>query len=129
MTTLVPLDADAYARFCAGSLADPYPFFAQLRAEDPVHWSDALDSWVLTRHDDVFATLGDPRIGMDRIGALMASMPASQRASVRPLEEHIGHWLGFTDPPQHTRLRKIVSHTFTPQFAEAMAGPDPDRGR
>jgi cytochrome P450 len=116
------IDPASYARFCAGSLDDPYPFFADLRSADPVHWSEPLNSWVLTRHDDVFAIMSDPRVGMNRIGALMAGIPAEKRAAVRPLEVHIGHWLGFTDPPQHTRLRKIVSHTFTPRFAQAMSG-------
>ncbi len=116
------MDSDDYSRFCDGSLSDPYPFFARLRTEDPVHWSEALNGWVITRHDDAFGALSDPRIGMDRIGALMAAVPQHRRPALRPLEEHIGHWLGFTDPPQHTRLRRIVSHTFTPRFAQAMAG-------
>lgn len=47
-------------------IADPYPAFAALRARDPVHWSDALGGWVLTRYDDVKAALTDPRLSADR---------------------------------------------------------------
>jgi hypothetical protein len=109
-----------YAGFCAGTLQDPYPFFARLRARDPVHWSEPLNAWVLTRHDDIFAALSDTRLGYGRIGALMAPIAQDRRASLAPLEEHIGHWLGFTDPPQHTRLRKLVSGMFTPRLARDM---------
>ena len=42
-----------YDLFCDGRLADPYPFFRRLRSEDPVHHSERLDSWLLTRYDDV----------------------------------------------------------------------------
>ena len=40
---------------------DPYPVYHQLRAADPVHWSEIMGSWVLTRYDDVVATMRDPR--------------------------------------------------------------------
>ena len=39
---------------------DPYPYYRQLRAEAPVAWSQALGAWVLTRYEDVQATLHDP---------------------------------------------------------------------
>lgn len=41
--------------------ADPYPLYGRLREEDPVHWSEPLDAWVLTRYDDVVAVLKNPR--------------------------------------------------------------------
>lgn len=48
-------------------IADPYPVFHRLQAEDPVHWSERLGGWVLTRYVDVKATLNDPRMSADRI--------------------------------------------------------------
>ena len=41
-----------YRLFCRGRLADPYPLYHRLRSEDPVHWSEQANSWILTRYDD-----------------------------------------------------------------------------
>jgi cytochrome P450 len=95
----------AYAEFCEGRLADPYPLLAWLRANDPVHWSPVLSSWILTRYDDVVAGLLDPRFANDRIAASMAALPPELRETCAPLAVHISNWLGYTDPPKHTRLR------------------------
>src|SRR3990170_4556974 len=46
--------------------ANPYPMYARLRAEDPVHWSALMEAWVLTRYDDVAAVLTDSRFSADR---------------------------------------------------------------
>jgi cytochrome P450 len=45
--------------FTDAALADPYPQYAALRAEDPVHWSEKLRAWVLFRYDDVAAAFRD----------------------------------------------------------------------
>ena len=45
---------------------DPYPFYRALRAEDPVHFHELLQGWILTRHADVTAVLRDPRFSSDR---------------------------------------------------------------
>jgi cytochrome P450 len=39
--------------FTADVIADPYPYYGRLREEDPVHWNELYDLWVITRHDDV----------------------------------------------------------------------------
>jgi len=41
----------------AATRRDPFPLFRALRSEDPVHWSEALGGWVLTRYDDVRAAM------------------------------------------------------------------------
>lgn len=111
-----------YSLYCAGRLANPYPLFHQLSVEDPVHWSEELESWIITRYDDVSAGLRDPRLLSDRIAASMAALSESQRSKVEPLGEHISNWLGFTDAPKHTRLRRLISGVFTPKLAEDMRG-------
>jgi cytochrome P450 len=93
-------------------VADPYPTYRQLRAEDPVHHSP-LGFWVLTRYDDVVAALRDPRLAKEAIAAFVAArfgqpVPAT------------GLSMLDRDPPDHTRLRSLVSKAFTPRVVEAL---------
>jgi cytochrome P450 len=113
---------EAYARYCAGQLADPYPLFDRLRAAEPVHWSERLDAWLVTRYDDVLHGLTDPRLANDRAAAYMRALPVAMQSRYALLGEHIGNWLGFTDPPKHTRMRRLLSQAFTPRLAEGMRG-------
>ena len=113
---------EEYGLFCDGRLADPYPLFHRLRSEDPVHWSDRLNGWVLTRYDDVRAASRDPRFANDRASVNMSGLAEPERTRLAPLGEHVSNWLGFTDPPKHTRMRNLVSKSFTSELAEDM-GP------
>src|SRR5580693_5610307 len=92
---------EEYELYCEGRLDDPYPLFDQLRERNPVHWSERLSSWLITRYDDVYACLSDPRLASNRTSAYMRTLPEPQRTELQPLGEHISNWLGFTDPPKH----------------------------
>jgi cytochrome P450 len=94
--------------------ADPYPFYRQLREEDPVHQSP-LGIWVLTRYDDAVMVLRDPRFGREGLAELMEGRLGA--GSVRPANTRD---MLFRDPPDHTRLRALVSRAFTPRVVEAM---------
>jgi len=102
-------------------IADPYPVFAVLRDRDPVHWSDVLGGWVLTRYDDVKAALNDPRLSADRITPFMRHREASGQP-IPDLARLVGRWAVFTDPPAHTRLRGLMNRAFT-GGAVAALGP------
>jgi cytochrome P450 len=93
-------------------VADPYPTYHRLRAEDPVHHSP-LGFWVLTRYEDVVAALRDPRLAKEAIAAFVAA-----RLGVAPLG--IGLSMLDRDPPDHTRLRGLVSKAFTPRVVERL---------
>lgn len=114
--------SEDYRRYCEGRLADPYPLFRRLRSEDPVHWCEPLQGWLITRHDDVQAGFRDPRLASDRISLNMNAMPEPLRTQMCPLGNHVSNWLGFTDPPKHTRMRGLIMKVFTPRLAEQM-GP------
>ena len=116
------LELTDYELYCEGRLADPYPLLRRLREEDPIHWSERLGSWIVTRYDDLYALVNDPRLASDRSSAYMSVLPEPQQTNLRPLGEHISNWLGFTDPPKHTRMRKLVGKVFTPRLAENMSG-------
>jgi cytochrome P450 len=113
------IDSD-YQRFCVGSLDDPYPTLHRLRNEDPVHWSDPLQAWLLTRYDDVLAAHTDRRLVSGRIALNMAALPSEFRAKHQALGTHVSNWLGFTDPPKHTRMRRLVLKAFTPRVVQSM---------
>ena len=122
MTDTGPIAAqEDYRRYCEGRLADPYPLFHRLRREDPVHWCEPLEGWLVTRHDDVQAGFRDPRLSSDRISLNMNAMPEPLRTQMCPLGNHVSNWLGFTDPPKHTRMRGLIMKVFTPRLAEEMA--------
>ncbi len=99
---------------------DPYAYFAGLRASDPVHWAEANKAWLLTRYDDVVAAYADPRLSSDRVRPLLGVLPEQRRAEYGPMLETIGHWMVVTDPPAHTRLRKLANHAFRQQRVNAM---------
>jgi pimeloyl-[acyl-carrier protein] synthase len=93
-------------------VADPYPTYHRLRAEDPVHLSP-LGFWVLTRYEDVAAVLRDPRFAKE---AMMAAV--AKRFGIT--QGTFGLSMLDRDPPAHTRLRSLVSKAFTPKVVEAM---------
>jgi cytochrome P450 len=94
--------------------ADPYPFYRRLREEDPVHQSP-LGIWVLTRYDDTVMVLRDPRFGREGMAELLEARLGA--GAVRPANTRD---MLFRDPPDHTRLRALVSRAFTPRVVEAM---------
>ncbi len=99
------------------TLADPWPVFHRLQAEDPVHWSEILGGWVLTRYADVKAALNDPRFSADRITPFARSREVGD-ADLAALLRLIGLWAVFTDPPTHTRLRGLMNLAFTSRAVE-----------
>ena len=105
----------AYNPLSARTAQDPYPVYAALRARAPVHRSRLLNSWVFTRHADMAAILRDHRrFGNDpRKGTLSAR----QLAMLPPPHEYT---MLILDPPDHTRLRALVSKAFTPRTVSAL---------
>jgi cytochrome P450 len=93
--------------------ANPYPYYARLRESGPVHrvrGADGGEFWLIVGHEEARAALGDPRLSKSpaTIGVTMLD------------EQVIGPNLLVLDPPDHTRLRKLVSREFTPRRAEAL---------
>jgi len=105
-----------------GTIADPFPIFEHLRAEDPVHYSEPLGGWMLTRFDDVSAALRDPRLSSDRISPFMELLPDDERAEMGELWRSLSSWAVFSDPPNHTRLRALFQKAFTPRVVERIRG-------
>jgi cytochrome P450 len=102
--------------------ADPYPFYARLRAEAPVYrvvLPDKRPAWLLTRYDDVAAALKDERLVKDRANAMSREQLTKQPwapAFIRPIERN----MLCVDGPDHARLRALVHKAFTPRRIEDM---------
>ena len=122
MATASPVDADTLLMQLVATpegRADPYPIYASLRTHAPVHHSP-FDFWVTTRYDDCQHVLRDSRVGKDfskAFGALgLTEEQLAEQATFR--EDHSS--MLFADPPDHTRLRGLVTRAFTPRTVEAL---------
>jgi pimeloyl-[acyl-carrier protein] synthase len=93
---------------------DPYPTYRRLREEDPVHQSP-LGFWVLTRYEDVVSSLRDIRMVKEPIAAFVAA-----RFGLPAPPTGMGLSMLDRDPPDHTRLRGLVSKAFTPRVIEQL---------
>ena len=100
-------------------LANPYSFYQQLRSEEPVHWSDTTNTWLLMCYSDVVASLHNPILKTGgKPEAHLRHLPDVVQTELAPLQRHYETWMSFVDPPDHTRLRGLVSNGFTPRMLE-----------
>src|SRR5262249_27269121 len=100
----------------------PYPLYQRLRERDPIHRSRAIRGWFLFRHADCLAVLRDGRFSADdRNYAGYAQQRAWEIADglADPNQPDEPPMLR-RDPPDHTRLRKLVSKAFTPRALERL---------
>lgn len=95
--------------------ADPYPLLRELRETAPVHKLSSADYWVLTRYEDCRMALRDPRMGNPEPGDEVPTLTAERVRT--PHEERT---FLFLNPPDHTRLRSLVSRAFTPRRVEGL---------
>jgi cytochrome P450 len=107
-----------YAAFCRSELDDPYPVLATLRRVAPVHWSPQLGSWVVVSYEEVHRGLRPGPLAHDRVEVNTRGIPEAALAGYAPLVTHVSNWLGFTDPPKHTRLREIGRRLVGPGLAQ-----------
>jgi cytochrome P450 len=91
-------------------VADPYPTWARIRAEDPVFWSERHHSWFLTRHADCETFFHDEALTADR----SRSSKGGGTAGRRPFRT-IG-----SDPPEHTAVRQLAQRGFTAREVEVL---------
>jgi len=95
--------------------ADPFPALAELREDEPVRRLDLPDGpmWLVTRYADVRAAFVDPRLSKDWRYTLPKDQRAAMPAAPTPM-------LLLLDPPDHTRIRKLVSRSFTVRRMEEL---------
>jgi len=102
--------------------ADPYPAYARLREEARVHRvgeANGLQSWRVNRYDDVRELLGDRRLSKDP----RTARRELDRAGIAEQADPLDRTMLSTDPPEHTRLRRVVSRAFTPRRVDERMRP------
>jgi cytochrome P450 len=98
-------------------LANPYPLFARLRTEDPVHWDPYLHAWVVTRYADVVTVLHHFSANRTPTPEQLAAIGLPE---LGPVAQVMVKQMLFMDAPDHTRLRSLASVAFTPARVEAL---------
>ncbi|MGW1181174.1 cytochrome P450 [Streptomyces drozdowiczii] len=106
----------------AAFVADPYPAYAELRATGRAHWFEATDQWLVPHYADVSALLRDRRLGRTYLHRFTheefgRTPPPPEH---EPFETLNGQGLLDLEPPDHTRIRRLVSKAFTPRTVEQL---------
>ncbi|GAA4896020.1 cytochrome P450 [Actinomycetospora straminea] len=102
------------------AVADPDGAAAVLREHDPVHWSPTHRAWLVTRYDDVVAAFRNPALSSDRVRPLLAQRERPSGDASHRMLGLISEWMVVTDPPAHTRLRRLAGAAFKQQQIAAM---------
>lgn len=113
---------EGFAPWSAEFVADPYPVYAALREHSPLVWFEPTRQWLVSRHADVNALLRDRRLGRSYL-----HVATHEEMGRQPDPEHLADfWTlvrnGMLDvePPDHTRLRRLVAAAFTPRRVDAL---------
>jgi cytochrome P450 len=113
-------DAPLYDPSSEAVRRDPFPLYARLQDEDPVHWSAALRTWIVTRHDDVRQVAFAPELSPDRLTPFYRSLKGERRELLSEVMRYLSLWLVFRDPPEHTRLRRLLNGVVNVKAVQAM---------
>lgn len=120
-------------------LCNPYPLYQQLRQDAPVFWSEQMDAWVITRHEDVDNALKNPALfssarihkilygyadrrvrGLPLAGLLRPIVRKLALIKMKGFVEMGSRFMWQNDPPEHTRLRKLMHQGFTASLVTKM---------
>jgi cytochrome P450 len=116
------LDGPAYDPWDPAFIADPYPALARLREGPPAVFDERTNQWLVARHADVNALLRDRRLGRSYLHLAShdewgrTAPPADQA----PFWDLLAQQMIDMEPPDHTRLRRLVTKAFTPRTVEAL---------
>jgi cytochrome P450 len=102
-------------------LKDPYPIYRKFLQDGPIHLLAIGPGIQAVFSYELVSTLArDPRLSSKRTSALLFSLPEEHRPTFAPLVKMLGQWLLFMDPPEHSRLRKLLNKGFSSAVAEML---------
>jgi cytochrome P450 len=93
-------------------LHDPYPVYRALRDAEA---AGRDIGHIVVRHDQIAEALGDRSMSSERIPSLLAGLPADVQSDVAIVGSTLGDIVAFRDPPDHTRVRRLLAKSFTPR--------------
>ena len=92
----------------------PLEWFQELRESHGVAWDESTSTWYVTRYDDVYELLNDPRLGAQVETYCPPGLTEAQRKTYWRVTEFVDLWPVFSDPPRHTGMRRLLLPLFTP---------------
>ncbi len=99
--------------------ANPYPYYHQLRNHSPIYYDGILQMWLVTEYDLAVAILGDrERFSSHRDIEFILRRAGATQTSEHPVCRQLVHSLTYSDPPDHTRLRKLINKAFAPKVMQ-----------
>ena len=101
---------------------NPYPLFAELRANNPIHFSNTIGGWVLTRYREVDLVLRDHEnySSKGRVTHLLNQLSSEAQAKIKLLHAHFAIGLAHSDAPEHRRIRSLLAQSFTPKIIDSL---------
>src|SRR6476660_2274516 len=106
-----------YRLYNPAVLADPYPLYALLRSEDPVHWDPFLHAWVVTRYADVVEVLHNYSADRAPTPEQFSDLGLE---SLNPIVNWMLKMMLFMDGTTHARLRSLAASAFSPSRVEVL---------
>ncbi|HZI05093.1 MAG TPA: cytochrome P450 [Archangium sp.] len=102
------------------NLRDPYPLYKELRESDPVHFVEPMQSWFITRYDDVMAGYRDSRLSAARAQLFEYQLQGLDPSIAQEFMRTIRHQMFMKDGPEHVRLRRQTLTGFSNQKLDDM---------
>jgi cytochrome P450 len=103
---------------------NPYPTYQRLLEEGPLHFVDVSGGmwgvWAVFRHAECSAVAKDPRLSVRRTEGMLFTLPPERQTDFKELVRMLGLWMIFIDPPEHTRMRKLMNRGFSQSAAQAL---------
>ncbi len=109
--------------FSEAILQNPYPTYARLHEEGPLHYVEVANKWAVWSvfsHAECSSMAKDTRLSAKRAQQMLLPLPLSRQAEFKELARMLSLWLIFMDPPEHTRLRKLLNKGFSAAAVEAL---------
>jgi pimeloyl-[acyl-carrier protein] synthase len=119
MLSILEQEMPEYDLFSTDFYASPEATFDDMRLNHPVYWCSQLESWVLTRYQDISSTIRDTNFSVDRKGQVGKGGSPATTVQLEFCNSVFASWMVFSDPPNHTFLRGIASRVFTPPMMES----------
>ena len=118
-----PIANEKKVLFSDDILQDPYPTYARLHQEGPLHYVDVGGKWAvwsIFSHAECSSIAKDPRLSAKRAKQMLLPLPLSRQSEFAELARMLSLWLIFMDPPEHTRLRKLLNKGFSAAAVEGL---------